>query len=244
MARRCERAPPISLFFFQDIITCVAGVMILLMMLFALLAPDEPVTTTDVSVAEALSLDRFQEIQKLRERLTSLRRVESAYAYARDLTRLESTTAPLEKEAAEREEEIKSILLEIAGIQDSIQQAKERRARSQRKLDELRKVRKIRFIPQKRSGKTPILVECSEDVILCGLAGRGLEPVEFTIEPLEPFLEHVKRFDPASHFFVFLTKPSAPSSIIGVVRLVQLRGFQAGYDALEEDGRVDFEGSG
>jgi hypothetical protein len=158
--------------------------------------------------------------------------------------KLESKTENLEKVSVQREAEVKKVLLEIVGIENAMKERQAQLARSQRTLEELKKIRRIRFIPQKRTGKTPILVECSDKVMLCGVAGRGLEPVEFSIDPLKPFLEHAKRFDVDLHFFVFLLKPSAPQTITSVVRLVQLLGFQVGYDALEESNHVDFEGSG
>ena len=242
MDRRRERESPISLLFFQDIITCVSGVMILLMLLFAISVPKEASSTTDYSADTEEPQDISQEIQQLRERLATLRGMESAYAHAREMKRLKTRTRSAEKDLARSSAETAKILKALAAIERSVQQSEQRLAQAERALDAAKKVRKVRFIPQGRTRKTAILVECSKKTMLCGIAGQSLEPVEFAWEPLKPFAEHVKRFDPDSHLFVFLLKPSAPPVALGVVRIVQLSGFEVGFDALEEENLVDYSG--
>jgi len=217
--------------------------MILLMLLFSITVPETAVSEGDLPSEGGRPRDRSLEIQELREQLAQLRNVESTYSRARDMGRLEAKVAPLAKAISRRETEAKKNLLRVAELERAIKEAQHRLSRSQRALEGARSVRKIRFIPHEKGQKIPIFVECQETTMMCGIAGRGLQATEFSLEPLEAFVEHAKRFSPNSHFFVFLIKPSAHPSVMGAVRRVKLLGFEIGYDALEEENHVDFTGS-
>jgi septal ring factor EnvC (AmiA/AmiB activator) len=100
-------------------------------------------------------------------------------------------------------------------------------------------MRNVAFIPDERTRKTAHLVECSSDavrVVSLGAPPRNQEwPVEGAIEQFDRLL---RASSTSSEYFVFMLKPSGVSIGMKLYYAAEYRGFEAGYDALEENAKV------
>ncbi|MGK0259434.1 MAG: hypothetical protein ACI96M_002876 [Candidatus Azotimanducaceae bacterium] len=243
MSSRRNRDSPISLFYFQDIITCVSGIMILLMLIFAISAPKDTKSEPDSwPNQKRLAADRSEEIGRLREHVAGLRKVISSSAYGRESVQLQSKMELIEKTKRKKNSELRKLLVSIGGMDKEIAEIEQRRLTAQEELQKIQRTKEVKFIAEKGDGKTPILVECSENSMRCGVAGRSVDPVTINYEDENRFLDYIKGFRTDSHFFVFMIKPSAPALDVLIFRTREA-GFHVGYDALEDEYGINFSES-
>ncbi len=260
---RASNSAPISLFSFQDIITCTSGILIILVLAMALeiltrkpgeKQRDQPTVEISEQMDYSTAIAQAKEdIVLLEARLkdstpekgTESLEGSSPAVLIQELVREETRHEDLQrrrKELAERLAAVQAVQ-SFSETQNS-EASKQERALSEQR-DELRKslqellaFRRITLIPDKVGAKTPIVVECSAQHLRVGRLGQGQDAQVLSVRGFERYL--VGR-SPAREYFVFMIKPSAARTAWEALRFAQRKGFDVGYDPMEEDEKIVFK---
>ena len=263
MRKRRQRVR-FSLFAFQDIITGLCGVLILLVLLMLV----DFVTAPERRVVEPDSMNETDDsIEILRK---EIRRLEYELAKARDAARttiisVKDTAAPevaakLTAEMSEKEKELAALVSQVADLQTRVAKAKDADARNKKKVREMEETRRIlegkiaalknkkgvTLIPERGTFKSPVY-------IICGKGG---------VEILRPLKKNAKRkwvngdnlrdgvtealldLDHTTHTVILLVRPSGVDMMDDLSRLTKSLGFSYGRDPLEEDVEVSIGEAG
>jgi hypothetical protein len=244
----------ISFFSFQDIITSVTGIVILvtLMMSFSLRLDEEP----EEQRAE-------KQLQAEREKLAQIERDNAAIQEKR----IEATTLPdatqvrvqvelLRREEAELDKQRESsekalttlreriaasalsleLRSEVETLEERVQELRERLAKERTNANVLFIVPDLET---QRAEKRPVAMVVSGDTLKAqAVGGRASEQIAITSrESLRPML---RRFDPAREFLVFYFRPSGAKWFDAFRDDARRAGFEVGYDAVEENKEIVF----
>ena len=243
----------ISFFSFQDIITSVTGILILvtLMMSFSLKMDEEP---------EEKRVQK--QLQEERERLAAVER-ENAAAQQR---RIEATTLPdpaqtqtqveslrreeeLLKKQRERSEESLMLLRERIAKVAPTDAARRELASLEKRVDDLRaqlakekaNTNVLLLIPDpeaQRAQKRPVAMIVSGETLRTQRIGGDAQEIAIRSgESLRPVL---RRFDQAREFVVFYFRPSGAKWFDAFRNEARTAGFEVGYDAVEENKEIVF----
>jgi hypothetical protein len=243
----------ISFFSFQDIITSVTGILILvtLMMSFSLKLDEEP---------EERRVEK--QAQAERERLAAIEQ-ENAAAQKR---RIEATTLPdpaqtrVQVESLQREEELlekqrerseESLKLSRERIAKTAQTqtAREELAAIEKRVEELRaqlarekaNTNVLLIIPDseaQRAQKRPVAMVVSGETLK--MQRIGGEAQEISIQSGESLRPSLRRLDPQREFVVFYFRPSGAKWFDAFRNETRLAGIEVGYDAVDEQKEVVF----
>lgn len=257
MGRRRSSAPPITLFSFQDIITSVTGVMLLvtLMMVLELIrrpqqaeattAPPEPTQDVRQELAEAMrQLDDLKRRQESgAELLKQLAQSPIGQANAKDLKkavdRLAADLANLdsqkrEAERRERETQRKAGQQQIA--RSEVVELEARARQLAEALDRAKKQNRIVYNPTPGATKAAWLIEISENRLLVARAGQPGQPLIFeNAQYLADFHAWVRSRDRQREYFVLLIKPAGIKSFLLVQGELRRQGFDMGFDLVAAD---------
>lgn len=261
MSRRDRgTSAPLTLFSFQDLITSLSGILILLVLLMAV-----EVALRRTAAGGATDTSEIPpDIEPLRARVDALSQETDALK-----KKLDGHITPDKLElvqrvtAAERErEDLRQMIERSKTVQRSmelqLQTARANEARTNRDIlplkEELARLRsamtkaveqsKIFFIPEQGVLKTPVLVECAGNGIRVGFIDRDTKAVAFRPDNdgIREFDKHLKQFSPSREYFVFMIKPSGLSYWSKLLQRARTEDFDVGYDALEENLSVGFGG--
>lgn len=265
MARRRQRTR-FSLFAFQDIVTGLCGVLILLVLTMVVdLANRRELKrehrVPEVAIEEQTAAIR-KEIAELKKRLEAARE-----AARKTIVSVRDTAAPedaarLTKEMTEKEKELAALVTQTEDLRTRVAAAKDADARNRKKIREMEEARRtlenrlaalknrkgVTLIPERGSIKSPVYVVC----------GRG------GVEVLRPLAKNVKRkwisfgemrdgvtgellgLDHTVYTIVLLVRPSGVEKMNELAMLMKELGFSCGRDPLEEDMDVSLgeEGGG
>ena len=240
----------ISFFSFQDIITAVTGILILVtLMLSFSITTAEPTAAQDNHLVSVRA--RLAEIEAENERLQQ-RRLEAATLP--DPTQLQTQIDSLKREqsdlqkqreqtdttlAAARERLEKQIAQQqttadfkqkLAALQQQLEQLREKAARSKTNVNILY------IVPDtetRQSPKTPITIIVSSDRLR---AQRLNDPQvrEINITSADSLNSILMRHNPERDFLVFYFRPSGVKWFGPFRAMARGRGFEVGYDAIEE----------
>jgi uncharacterized membrane protein len=264
MSRKNRRDElPVNLFSFQDIITSLSGIVILLTLMMALELLERPPTEAPATAAPAAPAEISEEdLAVLRARLAAVRQArqtrDSASPTARpsavtladrfqaatDLSRSlaeELNASAEERRRLEKEEAAARTLAEQAKAELERQQAATRAAELE--LDQVRRDRRLTLIPQAGSSKRPVIVECSAVTIRVARLGGGDRVALFDndMRGQGKFQDYIRAtFAKDQEYMVFMLKPSAFRSGLQLQERVREMGFAVGYDALEEEYAIGF----
>jgi hypothetical protein len=141
-------------------------------------------------------------------------------------------------------------LREVDAIDDKQSQARvvmnglqEQIARVQTRLLELRQMEgQLWLIPDRRlTSKEPILVTVSGTGIIIDRFNHPEQRQEANADRANPvFTDYLESSKSTNQYVVFLLKPSGVSIFDGLVQTARNKGFNVGYDALEENRQVHF----
>lgn len=259
MSRRSKAGGvPISLFSFQDLITSLSGILILLVLLMAVEVALRKVVPLKTDAPRDASVDPAQlreSVASLKQRIVSLQKAVTA-STSLDAVSLAEQTTTAERKRSDLQKELARLQEQQVSLQNRLDVAREEAA-LRRKLnkpleEELNRLKaalaqaaddsKVFYIPEEGVAKTPILVECSGSSIRVGFISRAEQPVAFATDAkgLNLFARHISQFSPAREYFVFMIKPSAVY-IWGSFRAkATALNFDVGYDALEEGKSLGF----
>ena len=249
---------PISLFSFQDLITSLSGILILLVLLMAVEIAVKGVTSKPDAQDD---LERTQRLVGLRARAEALRN------RFRDLQAAQQNGGANDPLATAQESiraELKFETLQngINRLRDAIiamekplerarQEEKEVREKSESLSAELEKLRsaqtlaltqrKMFVIPEEGAPKTAVIVECSGNSVRAGYIDRPVAPVTFSADESlnKVFGAYIEKLSSSSEYIVFMIKPSGVKVFKSLILTARSRDFDVGYDALEEDQYIE-----
>ncbi len=220
---RSRNSTSISLFSFQDIMTSLSGIMILLTLLISLDLIIHSVPQTALSHPPSAKHSRTAESSMIGEKTS-------------DFHGLNATDDSLM--ATEQE-----LNLQKTRLSRLAEKIKLRLEKLKKEHENLSKHQEIRLIPEKRGGQLPILLQCSKDTIM--IIDRNSRfgdekkrrPARFGTTPDQRrrLLEVMARsVDPNREYLLMMIKPSASDYAMSLIRQIQQHDFDVGYDAMLE----------
>ncbi len=263
MARRRQRVR-FSLFAFQDIITGLCGVLILLVMLMLV----DFMTTPESNTVETTSTEEINGgIESLRCEIV---RLEKELANARESSRnaiisVKDAAAPeqvarLTVEMTAKEKELAALVSQVEDLRTRVAAARDADARSrntvremeetrrllERKVSALKNEKGITLIPERGAFKIPVYIVCGGDgvEIMCPLK-TGSKTKRFSKGGMEDGVIRVLgNLDHTTHTVILLVRPSGTGMMKELADLVKKLGFSCGRDPLEEDAVVSLAATG
>lgn len=246
---------PVSLFSLQDIITCLTGIMILIVLILAVEAIATPESQgrgvhIDLPSVEELEA-RFKALQEERDELVSqigMRNPQADSLSAADKVR---ATLKLKQQRTDQIRQETALELSQEKQQERLMELLNRKHRRAEELEGLREEMEsfnekamratsmVRFLPGEGLDKTPhLLVSDRNGVQVLSLA----EPIRdqawspaLTERGLRRLLTDA---DTEKEYFVVILKPSGADLGLELYETIRTAGFQAGYDTLEENAWV------
>ena len=246
--RRKITEAPISLFSFQDLITSLSGILILIVLIMSIqMAVEQAGNPEPASSAQSDVAALQQEVADKRAQLTKYHADQSSLA-SQDVLENAKSSMQAEREHAWLEDQLLSaesykeeLSKRISLLRGQATSASNKIHEVQIDLDQLRAAHalaieqsRLFFIPEKGSLKTPVLVECSDTIIRVGYIDRNDPPVSIPASAPAEFLRHLKGLSPENDYIVFMIKPSGLQTYSVLREVATTRGFEVGYDALEE----------
>ena len=262
MRRRGGNDNPLSLFSFQDIITAVSGIMLLVVLLLVLQVLNVKSMAVPPPIPEVDAKKTEQDIRELRETVSKLNgRLVKADRDLKATSAVNLDQAPSQVRAEEKltkglVEAIDKVTVELsrkkqkAAVQATTAAARDElitelaaKAKSLKdRLDSKDAWSRVHYSFAKRTAKTPILAQCSAAGVEAKVLDGKSAPQSF-IDPkrtnyqssLKAFRAWARRRNFIRDAFVVLVKPSAAGYAGQVVRMLRQSGFDVGYEPLEED---------
>lgn len=261
MSRRKKNETPFSLFAFQDIITSVTGIMILITLILALelLATienspthqtQEVIAQIESTATEVASLDqavarnmkRIEELKvKLAQGASEIGEVAgfirtSAQADLSDMQQIDAQLAnQLEALAAkiqDSSEQREQINDQLQNLDmDELQGLGDRISQREKDLEALRN--RIIFNPSAGDGKTPWLVEVSAENIVVAQTGVSAPPTN--LPSVAAFRTWARQRDKTRDYFVLLVRPDGIDRFHSLQDAIGRMGFEIGYDLLDQN---------
>lgn len=252
MGRRKRASAPFSLFAFQDIITSVTGIILLITMMMAVelvrnlsraaAAPQEDKSSQVAkmlrqAVSESTSeMDRLQKIldetttirfdaDSLRRRLAKLKAAAGELELQNE--KIQSTQEKIDARKAQQSLEAKDLTPEAIEAL-----AKEQEAIA-RQIAAMKESNRVIFNRPAGAAKAPWLVELNETSIVAAEMGLARPPQSFATA--DAFLQWVQDQDRDSRYFVLLVKPTTIETFSTIRKALQDRRFDVGYDLLPSD---------
>jgi hypothetical protein len=249
MRSRRKKTSPFSLFAFQDIITSVTGIMILITMTLALdlvqKATSSPRTVTpaiaeqvEVAVAESKQeISRLEQVlsagvgaihldaRTARKQLKDLKRAREELDQQNVSLSSELNAASARKQAVEEQSQSVS--------HETLQQLQAELVASRNQILKLKESNRVVFNKPAGTSKTSWLVQLDKDSVLVAESGKNAAPLEFSTP--EEFLGWAGGQDANSMYFVVLIKPSGIRRFGPIRETLQSDGFDLGYDLLSAD---------
>lgn len=257
MARR-HRSSPFSLFSFQDIITSVTGIIILLTLILAL-----ELVTRDPSAPGGSSPDNSerlrQEIAKATEESARLEEVlergaarvqELAAAspqqlarakreFEQEVRRLEAEVEQLVQQAGASSREKEEAIAKSEDREDEHKELKRLEATLKslaEKLKDLKRTDRLIYNLSRDTGKRAWLVDVSPDKLATAPLGEAVPPTLFegssASARARSFIDFTKLRDPKTEYFVFLIRPSAVDTFADIRSKLESSGFDIGFDVI------------
>lgn len=270
MARRRRSTPSISFFSFQDLITSVTGIMILLSLLLALSltqrSPGRPTAHAAEAVdavRESLAESRAHvaalqgEVRQGEQELAELaglsvsglqRQTSEARQQASDLRtrtdRLNNQRQAAQTRAQARESELAGRETDRRRLERQQREA----ARLAAELAEMKSGKRMFFEAPPDGAKFPWLVEVTGSALRLRLLGRERPPLQFEggtdADRRAQFRQWLRTLDSGSEYVLLLVKPSGLSQYQDLYDLIRSAGLDQGIDLVSEEQQVLAAGGG
>jgi len=258
MRRRRGRASAVSLFAFQDVMASVIGILFFVVLMMAL---DTVTRKTTVSGSQ---IPPEPEVQRLRESLDAelreIRRLEAEAQASMEFVAAAGDPNSVLAQIEQSRQELEGLYDEIGRKQDALGKATDQKGGTarelreqeaklrglERRLEELRERAgtgvtrpRVSYIVDRRGDRLqPWLVEMSSESIRVG--AKDGTSAAFTFDASawrtreEQFLAWARVQNKATHYFVFLVKPSGIDNAREIMMLLRELGFDMGFDLLPE----------
>jgi DNA repair exonuclease SbcCD ATPase subunit len=230
------------------------------MILLVLLLAMETVTRSAVSSVEQVPDPseieaQIKEMERRRESLVAeIAAHEAAAAAAHALTPLDAVRylqtvrgnvdaarrriASLSEQVRTYDIEIEKLLKDLASGETRVQQLTRDMSDAEREAAK-RILRPVAFIPESDTQKAAHLVECGSNTVRVVSLSAPRRSAEWSsVRARSEFGELLRSCSASEEYFVFMLKPSGVSLGMSLFLLAKSSGFEAGYDALEEDATV------
>ena len=259
MSRRGHSSNPISLFSFQDIITSVTGIMILVTLLMALELSQRVLQSPKVQTAivagdlkqaiaaaeaeaEALQTElaargqRLQELAGLDERRlrTTTQDVE------RQIAQLDVESVELAARAERAEQRQQQLTADSQARQPDVERARqltERIAEVEAQIAKLKSSNRVLYNPAQGNSKSAWLVELSDSELRAAPLGRAQPPTVFggatPAARLNAFKTWAETRDRGAEYFVLVIKPSGVALFDQLYEALVDAGFDLGFDVVD-----------
>lgn len=259
---RGARDNPVSFFAFQDIMTGVIGILLLIVLLMCLdlsrATAEADGTIERLQAARLLEhdLDSILAQEKsadlsVRELQSQLRRqagdrpqIDRVVARRRELSRLYERIAGVERALHGGFEALRE-LTENGGALRQLEELIENertKKRLESELDAARRHQGLTYLLNQRFKKIPLLVVASRDAIRVGIVGSEQAVLTFRQRNLETRKQAVaqwlQRFDSQGYYVLLVAKPSAQGHVGTLRTMITELGFSQGLDLLPEDWSV------
>lgn len=264
MSRRTRHAPAFSLFAFQDIITGVTGIVVLLMLLLTLSlvervrhSPQIQTQMLDQEVAQALAatLEQIEELERSTKQVAATAEQAGEILPEEIAPEIELRGQNVNALEAESERAKRRLQRQQQDLAEKTQQAQgndEKRrqlAALQQQVRELeQEIRqagdKPRLVYNPDVGARSIawIVDLRSDAIWVARVGRREPPRVFSEAGAETrkraFLAWATRRSPRAESFVLLIRPSTIAVFQDVEEKLKAAGFSIGFDAVPKDRSV------
>ena len=233
MGKRKSSSVPVSLFSFQDIITSICGIVILLVLMFAIelsrqkassSGQEKPGGPVDQTPTITNTINKLNSLKGVLDKTRRDKINKGTYEYFKELEeQLTNQLGVLGVEKNETEELTRALTNLIAQCKDL-----------EKKVDETSEEEIVTFIPGKGS-KDPVLVECSGT----NISVKGKHAKNFDASDRQSALRFLtESLNKSSECLVLMTKPSSVDYAYGFAQELGQGGFTVGWDALEEHKHV------
>jgi len=251
---RGRRQSPLSLFSFQDIITSITGIMILVVMMLVLQVvrqkSREASAETRPETASSVIQSEISTLRAKKQRLA--REVETRQAAVSRL--LEADPQQLEQRLRQEQDKLARLRTRLAELNVTLDQRRkgsgkagrntlldeQERKRLKERLARLQRENRVTF-EFEQAPKTPVLVQCSGKSIEVKLLDEP-PSIESFSSPEAGHAAFSARFQQWAAglkreqcSFVVLVKPSSAEYAVQVINALHTAGFDVGYEPLEEE---------
>lgn len=243
------------MFAFQDIITSVTGIMVLITLVLALELLQRKVSTPATQTAhvtddlEKTVSENKRTIQQLKLQLEESKRLVEEFASV-DINRVRFEL----KELKERREQLNQEIIKLeAGQREAKARLAQARAKKQdrsadpetledllrqlkdaeQQLAKLKQANRVIFNPSEGQSKSPWLVEVAGGGLKVAKVGTSVAPLTF--DTADKFKAWAAGRRQSSEYFVLLIKPSGVESFARLRTMLKGLNFDLGYDLLTED---------
>jgi len=233
--RRAE-SNPVTFFTFQDLITCVLAIMIMLVLLFALRMAQSQSSAKGTVEARQFE-DRAKEIAGLRTYLAALK---SGQLQTIEHSRVETALQACAPQLLRLKDEMNDIDRQIASNNRLLPELSNTMTRIAADVEQGKLGKRVRFIPGKTGVKLPVIVECGGEQIVCGPLDENGKPQTFPVQARGRFMEYVPKCDQNKRYFVLMITPASVPYATDLIDQLEKAGFEVGWDALEDGVSIDF----
>lgn len=251
--RRRGNDDPVSLFSFQDIITTLSGVLILLVLIMAIQVAAQK-SATAKSAPEESNDPLTAHVDKLEDDLGKVREIIAAtkadpVQVARDLVARELELKSRESNHVAAERELFVLKEQLKRKSSHLSAASQNAARIAAELErviaynaDIRVRNNVYFIPEVGIQKKPVLIECSESGLKCGVLGDPANVLKIAAgSDLQGGLRgYLRGLSKEKHHIVFLVKPSGVSGYDETSPVVRDAGFDMGSEPIGESIEVEY----
>lgn len=264
---RRSQGVKVSFFAFQDIITCVSGILLIVTLLMTTMITEEAAAPSgggEPNRAQELT-DAKQELEAATSAAAAL---QAQVVAMTDPSTVRAQTLELKEKlpvarakAVELERKLAESGMDAATLSARVQQAEKELAELDRKKKE--RVPDVDKLAQELKEKetraanahnewrlVPKLPSNSKTPVMAVISDKGLTIEEFdkpgTRVKLEKagmqtgFAAALQKFNPAVHYFVFYIKPSGIADFATLKDIAQAQLFEVGFDALLENVELTF----
>jgi hypothetical protein len=256
--RRRRKSSPFSLFAFQDIITSVTGILLLLTLLLTLslilreyqtpaVQTRRVVKQLDTVLADTnVEIKQFQQLLEERSKVVQDLAKLSPTRVRREVNVLEVQLAQLDlelqtldqqtKETEKAEDEWRTRQISSEQSRRILAQLDAELKKVTEELEQLRSSNRLIYNPQQSSGKTAWLVEVDEDSFRVARVGVSAKPLSFdSVAALSRWCESR---DPSAEYFVLLVRPQGIEQFQVLMENLESQPFDLGFDLIGEDQTV------
>ena len=246
-----------SLFAFQDIITGLCGVLILIVLTMSVDLSGAREVAVSVDIAEDVSIS----IEDLRKEVAALEKSleENRNAARKVVVAVQNTVAPakaarLVSDMDEKERELAALVSQVEDLRTLVAAAKNADGRDKNKVREMEETRRIlekrlsslrdkkgiTLIPERGMSKIPVYIVCGRDgVEILRMAGKSEVRRKYASGVMKyEIVKELLGLDHTTHTVILLVRPSGVDKMTPLAKIVRNIGFTCGRDPLEEDVKV------
>lgn len=257
--RKRTGGPAFSLFAFQDIITCVMGIMLLLTLMMSLQIGEAPGAQMASKIdnraktLEAESRRLLNEIDEMESQLTSQlsalnsgaildptlltqsrdRAVREAIAAQQESARVSEIVASSHKEL----ENVRSRFADFEQVGQEAATLEEIRSKRHQELEDIRSGRKRVYNAHESDSKSCWLIEVSSPVDI-RIAQMGNEETSTQLDDIDALIQWIETHQGDDTALMLLVKPDAATALKTLSKALSGKKLPFGFDLLPQDSAV------